>query len=339
MKALIPVALCVAALTPAATLVAMAPRSEGTMQSQDDPRVYPAPPPITPAEPGGGHLYGLCLPTRTVAGAKIIALGAYEGSQSTDLVIGGTPHETGVIAVTGSASGPPVVLILSAYEATIWDLRRFPHRRLRAILAYGYYDQAVAGVPGAIPVRFQSRGQTGACGRATYAYKGGRELERLAAAVMEATGRRIDDFQGGYGPSSFDIDRRAAGAPVTALDSGELRSAVAIRRDRVRPGAAGIAQLIAEGTIRPAAKTDLERLSAALTRTSPTGYLAPVHPEHLGPRTYVVLRPTLIPRGMYGGRSATFLLSPGIAWPTDPGSHNTYYSLADGKCRGPGCER
>ena len=52
---------------------------------------------------------------------------------------------------------------------------------------------------------------------------------------------------------------------------------------------------------------------------------------------YVVTRPFVVPKGMYGAHSAVFLVEAGVPLPTDTGSHNTYYLLADGSCRGPIC--
>ncbi|NIJ22106.1 hypothetical protein FHS95_003817 [Sphingomonas naasensis] len=327
-----------AGLSVTATALVAATLQSGGGGREEDGAPTPLYPTITPLDRTQPQQRGEpCLPAGLLAGARIVALGAYEGRGSTDLAIGDGPHETGAIAVTGNPKGDPVVLVLTAYEATIWDLRRFPRRRLRAVLAFGHYDQAVAGVPSSIPVRFQRRGQSSPCGQTAYAYKGGRELERLAAAVTQATGRRIDDFQGGYSATAFDVDRGAVGASGRPFDIGQIRASAEIRRERLLPKAAGIAQLVAEGALRAAGPADIDALSEALTRASPTGYLAPVRPEHLGPRAFVVLRPTAIPRGMYGAHSAVFLIPGDIEWPVDPGSHNTYYSLSSGKCRGPFC--
>ena len=57
---------------------------------------------------------------------------------------------------------------------------------------------------------------------------------------------------------------------------------------------------------------------------------------HLG-STYVALRPLTIPDGMHGGKSRSFIIPAGVARPTDPNSHNSYYTMADGGCDGALC--
>lgn len=282
---------------------------------------------------------GPCLQTSATNGARFVALGAYEGGTSTKFALGESKHDTGAIAVGADSSGPPLVLILSAYDPVVWDLRAVPADRLRAVLVYGYHDQAVAGLSSETPLRIVTRGSPDqGCGEPSYAYEGGSKLEELAATVEGATGRTIASFSGSYGPVGLHADGGSAPEASEGLRLRDLRSAVEVRIDGVAPKEAGIQQLLSEGALREATPADRRELNAALTRASGTGHLAPVRASTSGP-TYVVTRAVTLPKGMYGGHLATFLVPRDVPKPIDPGSHNTYYYLSDGRCEGALCNR
>ena len=281
-----------------------------------------------------------CLPTEVADNARIVVLGAYEGGLTTPFSIGTENHEVGSVALAADETGPPLLIVVSAYDPVIWDFRRVPVGRIRAVIAYGYADQAVAGVPAQIPVRFISYSTPNpACGSFVYAYKGGPELDQLAASVQRISGRAPQSFQGAYGPTGFHLDGKAApAARLEGLDGAGIRAARETRKDAVSPGAEGLTELVNIGALRPANPDDIDNLSKVLTRASLTGYLAPQRARvPTGLSTYVVLRQTMLPKGMYGAHSATFLVPPGVPMPSDPGSHNTYFMMADGGCLGPMC--
>jgi hypothetical protein len=286
-----------------------------------------------PSQPSGGCL----TPSHD---ARIVALGAHEGKEPVSFVAPNDPHDAGAIAVSGAKKGPPVVLVLSAYAPVVWDLRQVPKGRLEGVIAYGYSAQAVVGVPKSVPVRFSAgRRADPRCGLATYAYQGGQNLDKLAANLKQAIGRPIDKFYGEYAPLSFNVDGGALPLP----DTGSITLSMLVGSEQfdvsaVPPRAVGVAMLLQQGAIRRATADDQAELNAALTRASPTGYLAPVSVRLNDRDTFVILKPITIPRGMYGAHSSTFLIAKGVALPDDPGSHNTYYRLDGGKCvRGPRC--
>ncbi len=327
-----------------ATLIAMS--SESLLPRDRDPRPTPTPPPFK--SPGPPPIVkpeatptGTCLPPGVAKEARIVALGTYEGAGTTSLSMADSNHDVGSVAVAAASSGPPLVLVLSSYEATIWGLSGVPAHRLRAVFASGYYSQGITGVSPRVPIGFAAfRSRGGECGRATYAYEGGANLEKLAATVEIVTGRRIDAFQGRYRSGGFHIDGGTEPAPPVTIDPSRIRSSTAIGIDALRPRESGIRQLMAEGALRPADTADIAKLTLVLTRASPTGYLAPVRPERLrSGATYVVQSAVIMPRGMYGAHSRSFIVPAGVPMPVDPGSHNTYYRLDTGACTGPACPR
>lgn len=281
---------------------------------------------------------GTCLPAELVADARIIALGAYEGEVTTRYSVPGSTSEMTAIAVTAARKGVPVVLVVSAYDPVIWDFAGFPASRLRGVVAYGYSHQAAANLPKRVPVRFGTGRGASACGEAMYAYKGGKDLERLVEQVRQVLGKPVDEFQGSYAPSGFNVDGGPLAMPSRTFATASVRAPVTLDVDSVAPKKEGLIQLIAEGALRRATERDVAAWNAAATRFSPAGHLAPVRSDYLSARNaYVVLRPTTLPRGMYGGHSTNFIVPAGVAAPTDPGSHNGFYFVEDGTCRGSGC--
>jgi hypothetical protein len=284
---------------------------------------------------------GRCLPSGSADGAKIYLLGAYEGGTKTPLSLADEDNEVGTIAIGANDDGPPMIVVVSAYDPVVWDFRKVPKARLRAVVAYGYSSQAVAGVSTSTPVQFVSYNKSNPdCGTYAYAYEGGSNLDTLAEIVSQITGRKVDQFQGAYDPKGFHLEGGVAPeGQFEGLVAAGMRSTQNVTRDDVPPGSEGLTELINLNKLRLANAADVAALSRALTKTSPTGDLAPVRPSLPGIQTYVVLAATTLPKGMYGANSATFLIPQGIPMPHDPGSHNTYYALADGGCVGPMCGR
>jgi hypothetical protein len=282
-----------------------------------------------------------CIPAMLAKGAQIRILGAYEGGGETRLSIESNESVVGRIKLHASASGGPIILVLSAYDPVVWDFSQFPVNRIRAVFATGYSDQAVAALPEHIPLQLNSHNTPNTqCGKPSYAYKGGEALDGLTENVAMIFGRGPDSFQGTYAPKSFNVDGQAINAALYVDDalSNNIRAARNVSVDSISPRDAGLVQLVNAGKIRPANANDIALLSKALTAASPSGSLAPIEVESsIGYRLYVVLAPTTLPKGMYGGNLANFIIPSGVPMPTDPGSHNTYFRLADGSCMGPMC--
>jgi hypothetical protein len=294
------------------------------------------PPPVLAVDraPKRSFVPPACLPPGATAGAKIVALGAYEGGNETALSFDGNSHEVGAIAVAADRQGPPLLLVLSTYDPVVWDLSGVPAQRIRAVLTYGG-AQGVTGLPASVPIR-SSVVDSASCGKAGATYHGGPELDRLAAAVAMATGGgKIEAFQGAYRPRGFNIDRgpvpQLAAMPLAA----KVRAPVAVITDPVPAGRSGLAALVAAGAIRPANAADLTALQEARTRASPTSNLAPVPPlRFLGMNVFMLLRPITIPKGLTGMPPVAFLVPSGIPSPSDPSERAAVYSLADGRCFG-----
>jgi hypothetical protein len=127
-----------------------------------------------------------------------------------------------------------VVLVVTAFEPTIWDLSAV-QKRVTAVIASGHYPQGISGLPKSIPVRFVSEkgrefGAPSGCAWLPWAYRGLGNVTQLAAAARLAVGRHPDRYFGGFNPTSFDIDGGMGAVPVGPSIS-DVRTAVPILQD------------------------------------------------------------------------------------------------------------
>lgn len=265
-----------------------------------------------------------CLDENLIRGARVVALGAYEGAEPVPVSFAGEGDEVSRIAVQGDEGGPPLVLILSAYDPVVWDFAGFPTKRLRAVIVYGYDDQAVAHLGPSTPVRFATRatGQTN-CGVAIHAYKQSRDLGRLRDQVRRVLGVPLQAFYGSYSPTALHVDGSSF-APLapTKLDAASLMASGPLQVGGLLPGEQGLRQLLDRGDIRPTRPSDW----AEWRRKSGD------NDDTFADDGYVVLRKVTLPRGMYGAHSRAFLIPANVPQPADLGSHNRYYRLRDGSC-------
>jgi hypothetical protein len=270
-----------------------------------------------PMSPRGG-----CFDQALIRGARVVALGAYEGGEPVSLAFAGEGHEVKRIAVQADGRGSPLLLVLTAYDPVVWDFAGFPAKRLRGVLVYGHAEQAVAHVGDSIPVRFVTQA-TGAssCGRAAIAYKQSAELQKLRQQVHSVLGAPLNAFYGTYSPDALHADGSSFNTlSAVRLDRASIRASGPLQQGLL-PGEQGIGQLIDRGDIRPARASDWHQWQR-VSGEKADGFLD----------AYVVLRRTALPRGMYGAHSKAFIIPAGVPLPADPGSHNQYYRLKDGTC-------
>ena len=110
-------------------------------QTSSSPRTYGEPPSEDCAFPG------LELPEDFVVYNAV----AYTG-QPISRKIDRSDHQTTRIDVVVNSPSQPVVLMLGAYEPTVWDVRWTEGTEIVGVLASGYYHQVVAGLPEETPL-------------------------------------------------------------------------------------------------------------------------------------------------------------------------------------------
>lgn len=286
---------------------------------------------VTQAAPGPECEFpGLTLPEN----ARVFVAGGY-GGRKLGFQIDQSGQEATGFELQVHSPDAPVVLMLGAYEPTVWNIRWTPNTRIVAVFASGYHRQAVAGLDSTVPLIISTYDNQNPCG---YFYVGSdkasnysqrsRKLFGRDATQVFLTDKRIKDGRIVVGEKSFSLHDLKT-SPNTPPDSF---------KDRHAPlaGIPGLEDAVRKGILRPATRADANAWERAMS----------LPPRNLRQREdtvltqqYVVLKPFTYPAGLYGAHSATFFIPRGVPVPGgDPGhsSVNDYNKL---RCTGPACQK
>jgi hypothetical protein len=94
---------------------------------------------------------GLSREWRSNATEALLA-GAAAASHEVHVVEAYGGETAGRVDVVAKKSKLPILLVLSGYDPILWQLKPQPGAQIDAVLAIGYYEQRVAGLPPRIPV-------------------------------------------------------------------------------------------------------------------------------------------------------------------------------------------
>jgi hypothetical protein len=130
-------------------------------------------------------------------------------------------------------------------------------------------------------------------------------------------------------PTAINLDGETPPRPIANnILPADLITAQPIIHDTVPPDIAGLTELYQQGAVRNATQADWDAWLKVREREH-----LPIINAGLS-SVYVVTRAITMPRDMFGSRSAKFLIPHGVPLPIDHGSHNTYFLVADGQCKG-----
>lgn len=274
---------------------------------------------------------GLTLPPRFA----VYAAGAYSG-RKLDYQIDQSGHPATQIDVAVSDEATPVVLMLGAYEPTVWNIGWSPRTRILAVLVSGYHRQAIAGLPASVPRINSSYDNKGPCG---YFYVSEKELTTLNPIARRLFGQPVTRAfiaNGGF------VAVGSGGTSGLITDATQPPGAF---RDPDAPlaGEAGLREAVAKGLLREARESDLSAwqsaYDAARLRDAPPVSGAPPSRVSGGMlhNAYVVVRPMRIPAGLYGAHSATFIVPRGVQRPTGEPGHSRILDWNTMTCAGAVC--
>jgi len=278
---------------------------------------------------------GLKLPSEF----SVFAAGAYSGRQVA-FQIDQSGHQATQIDVAVNSPRKPVVLMLGAYEPTIWNIGWSRQTQILAVLTSGYHRQAIAGLGKGTPLLVSSYDNRGPCG---YFYVASDNLAPLNPLAQRVFGRRVDMvFPAKHGkvvvgepiPEGTDLLTSAETTPESFLD-----------KTAPIAGPAGLEDAVRKGLLRRATAADMEAWSDAVAKNSPQRDLPPIAgqgiPKPPKPpmfNAYVVLKPFTYPAGLYGGNLATFLIPQGVPVPKGNPGHSAVYDFNTLRCSGPLCK-
>lgn len=269
---------------------------------------------------------------------SVFAAGAYSGRKIA-FQIDQSGHEGTQIDVAVNSPGKPVVLMLGAYEPTIWNIGWSPQTRIAAVLVGGYHRQAVAGLEPSTPLLNSSYDNKGACG---YFYVTPDNLAPLNPLSKRVFGRAVDMVFPATNGKVVVGEPLAAGAAL--LNSGATTPESFHDKTAPMAGPAGLEDAVRKGLLRKATAADAEAWSEAVMQSNPQRDLLPVAGKGV-PRppkpglfnAYVVLKPFTYPSGLYGGNSAIFLIPKGVPKPQGNSGHSSVYDFNTLNCRGVLC--
>lgn len=268
----------------------------------------------------------------------VFAAGAYSGRRLT-FQIDQSGHDATQIDVAVNYTAKPVVLLLGAYEPTVWNIGWSQGTTIVAVYASGYHAQAIAGVDKATAKLVSTYENHGPCG---YFYINEQGTGVSNALSRSLFGRPIDTV---YPAKNGKVVVGDALAPATRLlTSADTPPESFINKSAPLAGRAGVADAVRKGLLRPATMTDAEAWSDAVFRNNPARDVPPVAGQGIPrpPRpsigeAYVVLGRFTYPAGLYGGNSVTFFIPKGVPKPDGDPGHSAVYDFNTLRCQGPGC--
>ncbi len=264
----------------------------------------------------------------------VYAVGTYGSPKTLDIQLDDSGHDAVQVDVIVNCPTKPVVIVLTAYEPTVWRVGRTAQTELAGVLVSGYHTQALVGIERKTPHAISSYENKGEfpyfC-----AYGASRELLAMNETVKKLVGKEIDKFINKPNHGVFNI----GAAPENDKEivySNELTIKEYVSGPRPLAGQRGLDQLVTDGQLRLATQADIDawvdKASEKFKRFNPE--LRVEHYMRAG-FTYVVLKECALPDGLYGAHSRAFIVPNGTPFPGGPKCHNTFYSM-DGTARGAG---
>lgn len=271
---------------------------------------------------------------------SVLAGGAYSGKESS-VQIDQSGHMATRMTVSVDYPGKPVVLMLGAYEPTVWTVRRTEGTNILAVLASGYHRQVVTGLEATTPVAIHTYDNKSPCG---YFYVDTKHLETLDPMARKFFGRDVDKVH----PARDGVITMGTSQGTASAWVGGNEAPVESYVDKTAPlaGEAGLDEAVRKGLLRRANLGDKKQWQAEMAHVAHGRGLPPnademplLHANSSGTldRAYVVLRPMKFPAGLYGAHSAVFFVPKGTERPRGEPGHSTVYDFNDMSCTGAGC--
>lgn len=272
----------------------------------------------------------------------VYAVGTYAGTTKLDGVdLDRSGHQVTQAEVVVNVPDRPVVLVLTAYDPTVWRVGWTAKTRLVGVVVSGYHGQALIGIDKQTPRVISSYRKKGSFDY-FLAHDASPRLLAMNDTVKRLVGREIDRFENKPTGGVFYVGERPNDA-TEVIYSDDLKVADYDDAPKVAPGQPkplpagekGLAQLVLEGKLRLATRADInawiDKASEKYKRFNPDlrveSYMEFGH-------TFVVRGAVTLPEGLVGAHSAAFIIPDGVAFPGGPRGHSNFYRM-DGTLEGP----
>jgi hypothetical protein len=267
--------------------------------------------------------------------AVVLAAGEY-GGRKAGFQIDDSGHEATQIDVAVNSTRKSVVLMLGAYEPTVWNVGWSAGTRIVGVIVSGYHAQAVAGVPRNVPIINNSYANRSTCG---YFYVQPTEQQGLEAMAMRVVGRPVDKI---YRSSNGKV---VVGDTLThttrLLTSNDVTVESLQQKNAPLAGPAGLEEAVRNGILRAATADDMFAWEIAMQKQingePPLRDTASESRRYRMNNAYVVLKRFNLPAGLHGSNAAVFLLPQGVPVPTGELGHSALLDFNVMRCKGAIC--
>lgn len=267
--------------------------------------------------------------------ALVLAAGEY-GGRKTGFQIDDSGHEATQIDVAVNSKRKSVVLMLGAYEPTVWNVGWSAGTKIVGVIVSGYHAQAVAGLPRNVPIINNTYANRSTCG---YFYLKPTEQQGLEPMAMRVVGRPVDKI---YRSSNGKVVVGDTLEKTTRLlTSNDVTVKSLQQKDAPLAGPAGLEEAVRNGILRAATSDDMFAWESAMQKQvngdPPLHDAASEVRRNRVDNTYVVLKRFNLPAGLYGANAAKFLLPQGVPVPTGDLGHSALLDFNTMNCKGAIC--
>lgn len=260
----------------------------------------------------------------------VFLVGAYSG-RKLPFQIDQSGNEGTQIDVVVNSPDKPVVLVLAAYDPTIWNIGWSMGTKILAVFASGYHRQAVAGLEKSVLQLNSSYENPGPCGYFYYV-KG----DKVAPFAKSSITRRVfgKDIEMFFHAENGRVVVGESLQPGTQLvTSPEVTPESFYDPNALIAGLIGVEEAVRTGFLRRATEADADAwVNAFMFERGILKLSRPFFND-----AYVVMKSFTYPAGLYGRNMTIFFIPKGIPQPDGNPGHSTVYDFNTLKCQGPLC--
>lgn len=247
---------------------------------------------------------------------KVFAAGGYNGVPA-GFQIDQSGHEATTMDVKVNYPDSPVILMLAAYEPTVWTISASVHTEIIGVLLSGRHSQAIAGIKDGIPILNSTIENQGVCGGFLVSSE---ELNTLNSVSQRAFGHSVDAvFSANNG--NILIGKELLNRSDYVIPDIRPKDAY-VDADAPLAGTQGILKSINDGLIRRASDYDRKILFAAFNDQN----------LQLRGDLFVVQKEFTYPSGLYGAHSVSFMIPDGVPEPLGDPGHSLVYHMDSKTC-------
>ena len=240
--------------------------------------------------------------------ASIVAAGAFRGRRLSRQM-DNSGYAATQIDILVNQQRKPVVLLLGAFEPTIWNLARTKETEIVAVVLSGYFRQEIIGLSAEVPLLASTYDNQGPCGHFIVTPVRKRGVEIVSQKLFS---RKIDQFFFADSGSLIVGQKPRASEEITSEPSVGIESILDMQAPR--SAAYGIMDALLEGSLRKPDRRDLRYLKLELKRK-----LDPRANELekllAGRQVYFVQKPFVYPAGLFKADAVVFVVGKGVAEP------------------------